>query len=234
MVLALIILLTGERSAFFTFFLFLFFLFIISKQKRLVFIISLSIVVSSLIVINSFSFLNNKYPFKTIINQSFLIEDNSKQEKTLDLLITNTNQNIPINKWLGHFERANEIIDKNKFFGSGFRNYRIVCFDYQKKYFDRKNISKCSTHPHNFHLEILSDNGILGYLMFIFFIIYLISTFIKGKHFENFGICLIFSLILAFIFPLKTTGSIFTTNYAFVFWYLIANYFFLINKTKEN
>ena len=234
LVLALIILLTGERSAFFTFFLFLFFLFIISKQKRLVFIISLSIVVSSLIVINSFSFLNNKYPFKTIINQSFLIEDNSKQEKTLDLLITNTNQNIPINKWLGHFERANEIIDKNKFFGSGFRNYRIVCFDYQKKYFNRKNISKCSTHPHNFHLEILSDNGILGYLMFIFFIIYLISTFIKGKHFENFGICLIFSLILAFIFPLKTTGSIFTTNYAFVFWYLIANYFFLINKTKEN
>ena len=103
--LALIILLTGERSAFLLFFVSIF-SFYYFKAKRLVFIISLSIVVSSLIVINSFSFLNNKYPFKTIINQSFLIEDNSKQEKTLDLLITNTNQNIPINKWLGHFERA--------------------------------------------------------------------------------------------------------------------------------
>ena len=50
-----------------------------------------------------------------------------------DLSLTKINHFIPLNKWIGHFQRANEIIEKNLFFGSGFRNYRIICFDYQKK-----------------------------------------------------------------------------------------------------
>ena len=43
---------------------------------------------------------------------------------------------------------------------------------------------------------------------------------------------MLFCLILSFIIPLKTTGSIFTTNYAFVFGYLIGNYFYLVKKIE--
>ena len=240
--LALTILLTGERSAYLSFFYFLFFLFIFSKNKKIIFFTSISIVIASLILISNLNFLKNKYPIQQIIQNKILVENKNSiissdnlEDTSLDSInLKNINNNIPIYKWLGHFERAIEIIEKNLFFGSGFRNYRIVCFEYQIKFFERKNISKCSTHPHNFHLEILSDNGIVGYLAFIIFIFYLFTTFIKGKLNNNFGITIIFCLILAFVFPFKPTGSIFTTNYAFVFWYLVGNYFFLIRNIKNS
>jgi len=239
--LALTILLTGERSAYLSFFYFLFFLFIFSKNKKIIFFTSISIVIASIILISNLNFLKNKYPIQQIIQSKILVENKNSiissdnlEDSSLDSInLKNINNNIPIYKWLGHFERAIEIIEKNLFFGSGFRNYRIICFEYQIKFFERKNISKCSTHPHNFHLEILSDNGIVGYLAFIIFVFYLFTTFIKGKLNNNFGITIIFCLILAFIFPFKPTGSIFTTNYAFVFWYLVGNYFFLIRNIKN-
>ena len=238
--LSIVILLTGERSAYLSFLIFLFFLFIFSKNKKIIFTTLLCVSLSFLILINSIDFLNNKYPLKNIIQDSNVMNENSNLSdknknkiEDLDLSLTKINSFIPLNKWIGHFQRANEIIEKNLFFGSGFRNYRIICFDYQKKYFDKKNIDKCSTHPHNFHLEIISDNGFIGYLFFLIFIFYFFRTFIKGKHNSNLGITMIFCLILSFVFPFKTTGSIFTTNYAFVFWYLVANYFFLIKKEKN-
>tara|TARA_B100001996_G_C18597287_1_gene568369 strand:- start:592 stop:1092 length:501 start_codon:yes stop_codon:yes gene_type:complete len=165
-----------------------------------------------------------------------IVEKSEKNElensKVSSELINVTNNFMPIKKWQGHFDRSIEIFKKNIFFGSGFRNYRIVCIDYQEKYFNSVNISKCSTHPHNFHLEIISDNGISGYLIFLFFLVYIIKIFFNQKLYNEFGICVIFCLILSFVVPFKTTGSIFTTNYAFVFWYIISNYFFLIKKNS--
>ncbi len=232
------ILLTGERTSFLTGFYFLFFLFLFSSNRKFVFFTTISIILISIFTISNVSYLKNKYPIYDILKTSIIIEKdenlNSSTNNKDNNIINITNNYIPVDKWKGHFERSIEIFKKNVFFGSGFRNYRIVCFDYQKKYFGSKNISKCSTHPHNFHLEIISDNGIFGYLIFIVFVIYIIRLFIKEKLRNNFGSCMLFCLILSFIIPLKTTGSIFTTNYAFVFWYLIGNYFYLVKKIEKN
>ena len=75
-------------------------------------------------------------------------------------------------------------------------------------------------HPHNYYLEILTETGFVGFLitLLIFFnILYL--TFIK-KYFSNSNIKdnnlitpFIF-LFIAEIFPLKNTGSFFTTGNA--------------------
>ncbi len=232
--LLIFILLTGERTSFLTGLYFLFILFFLSNKKKYVFYSSAISIIFSLLLIYNFEFLKNKYPVYEILQNSIDVKKNvlvSNYEPNINK--TDINKFIPVHKWQGHFERSIEIFKKNIVFGSGFRSYRIVCFEYQKKYFKSENISKCSTHPHNFHLEILSDNGILGYLIFLIFIFYLCKNFFIERYYNNFGISLLFCLILSFIIPLKTTGSVFTTNYAFVFWFLISNYLYLIKKYKN-
>ena len=55
--------------------------------------------------------------------------------------------------------------------GSGLKSFRYKCFDYEKY-----ESVLCSTHPHNYHLEILHDTGLLGFLMLVYFsIVVLIS-----------------------------------------------------------
>ena len=238
LILSIFILLSGERSAFLSFFIFLFFTFFISKNKKLIFFTSVGILIASIILVSNITFLSKKYPIEKMIESRIFLNsenltlslDTNENLSSTSIEEKNINYRVPLYKWYGHFERSIEIIKKNTFFGSGFRNYRIICFEYQKKYFNSENISKCSTHPHNFHLEILSDSGVIGYFLFITFSFYIVLKFFNSKFRDNLGITMIFCLILSFIFPLKTTGSIFTTNYAFVFWYLVSNYLFLIKK----
>ena len=60
-------------------------------------------------------------------------------------------------KYFAHYETAISIFKNNPILGVGNKNFRHECG--QKEYF-RKNIkfteSRCSTHPHQIHFEILS------------------------------------------------------------------------------
>ena len=70
------------------------------------------------------------------------------------------------------------------------------------KYFNEKinatNI-RCATHPHQVHLEILSEQGIVGYFLIFYFVIWFsiknIKISLKNKnvyHLSNVGYLLIF------------------------------------------
>ena len=94
----------------------------------------------------------------------------------------------------------------NKYFGGGVKTFRFNC---------SKAFYNCNTHPHNYYLEILADLGIFGLLLIIFIFLYLIlkSFLIKETIITPF----IFIFIIE-IFPLKSTGSFFTTsNATFIF-----------------
>ncbi len=97
----------------------------------------------------------------------------------------------------------------------------------------------CSTHPHNYYLEILSEGGIIGaFLLIAFFIVLLknsITNQFEKKYPTNPEKYLIIPIILVFfleIWPLRSTGSFFTTWNATFFW-LIAGILFATN-TKKN
>ena len=76
----------------------------------------------------------------------------------------------------------------------------------------------CSNHPHNYYLQILTETGIIGFLViFIIALLFLIFIFknfklLKGNSIEHYLIlsCVI-SLFLEMI-PLRNSGSIFSTN----------------------
>ena len=106
----------------------------------------------------------------------------------------------------------------NKFIGGGIKNFRYYCHV-------RPNVDKdaefiCNMHPHNYYLEILTEIGLLGLLIIlsVFIISLYISIFKKyfshGNRSDNHHIVPFMFLFLTEIFPIKSTGSFFTTGNA--------------------
>ena len=72
---------------------------------------------------------------------------------------------------------ALNIWSQNKVIGTGPGSFRHQCnLEKYKLSLKYKNDS-CSTHPHNYYLEILSELGFLGLLFFIIFVFKIISDF---------------------------------------------------------
>lgn len=111
---------------------------------------------------------------------------------------------------------------ENKILGKGYKSSRRYCYDKIPK------DQFCLPHPHNYHLEILHDTGLIGYLLCCLFVISVLKRIIFNiKKEKNFKKKLIYSLLLINFFiilwPLKSTGSIYTTWVATFFW-LIASF----------
>ena len=144
------------------------------------------------------------------------------------------------NQYVGHYSRAIDIFRENYIFGTGFKSYRKICGTYETLHqpnqygTDGNKRLTCSIHPHNYHLEILSDTGVTGYLTFLSLIFYTIYLFFKKKLYRNFSVCILFSLIITYIFPLKPAGSFFSTNTAFIFWFLIGHFFYFSRSLDFN
>ena len=106
-------------------------------------------------------------------------------------------------------------------FGHGFKTYRNESF--KEKYTNNK-IKVGSTHPHQIHFEILSELGIVGYILIMSNLLYLI--FRKSKSDDD---LYIFGkiFILASLVPILPSGSFFTSYGTTIFF---INYSFLLKS----
>jgi len=119
-----------------------------------------------------------------------------------------------------HYSTGIKIFKNYPITGSGLKNFYFECLN--KKYEDKKfsfYAQRCTTHPHQFHIEILSQVGIFGYLTFLYIFIYFLGRglilYNKNKNILHLS-CLIFIFVSIFI-PVPT-GSFFTTYGATIFW----------------
>ncbi len=122
-------------------------------------------------------------------------------------------------------------IDK-KFFN---QNQKIISF---KPLFD----NGCNTHPHNFFMQILSEVGILGLLIYIFIGFYLLIGFINFlfniKIFKNLykyeidlKISLLFASFLVIFFPFFPSGNFFNNWISMIIYFPVG---FLLNFIDKN
>lgn len=102
----------------------------------------------------------------------------------------------------------------NLLLGVGPNNFRNLCDE--EKYKEKRRFS-CSTHPHNFYLQLFAEGGIfsLTILLTLFFFVFrlLFYKFNNVKIFKSNFIIFEFKVILigifCNIFPLTTTGNFF-------------------------
>ncbi len=199
----------GERSNFIkTFIMISLFIFLFEKQfiKRKIFIFLLLIgLIYSIISLNE----SYKSRFLKQLILPFIKNPISYVEKS---------------SYIDHYKAGIQIFNENKFFGVGLKNYRKIVKD--KKYVNP------SIHPHQIHIELLSELGILGYLCFIIFFIYnflnLKNNLIITQNYYNLSGLL---FIISCLIPLLPSGSFFTSHAAALFW---MNFAFMNFSNKIN
>ncbi len=119
----------------------------------------------------------------------------------------------------------------NPIIGNGIKSFRIKCLT--KLHLPNRI---CQNHPHNYYIELLNNTGLLGALLFICAVFYLIiNKFFNFKYYEKneklLFICLLIIIITEF-FPLKSSGSFFSTANSF-FTFLILGMLNGLKKIKE-
>ena len=101
----------------------------------------------------------------------------------------------------------------------------------------------CNTHPHNYLLQFLSELGIIGFLFYFIFFVYLLIGFskiilLKLSHYklQNFqkAIFIMIGSIFIELLPILPSGNFFNNWLSMVFFFKIGVIFFLIQNNKSN
>ena len=122
------------------------------------------------------------------------------------------------------YKAAFNIFLDNQIFGIGPKMFRIECSSYIS------NLDPCTTHPHNFYLQTLSETGLIGFFFISFFYCYLLVSFFKifinKKH--NLNIIYSFALLslLVQLFPLFPSGNFFNNWLCIIMFYSLGLFFY--------
>ncbi len=214
----------------------LFFIFA-NRRKKLLTLLSIPI----------FIFFANTHPNEKLrlSYQSFFTHSSMVYEKFLDnytyLESVQNPQDSQENKVLaveerysgsGHaniFSMAVHLWSKNKLIGIGYKNFFEKC--------DVLDNLICSAHPHNIYLDILLTSGIIGFSIFSIILLSLIVKSLKAIYLKEEDKKLTYCLFISFFsfyFPLKSTGSLFSTYYGTFSFLIMALCVFHFNNIIKN
>jgi O-antigen ligase len=216
-----LIIYSGERTAFYLFSIFNLILFIkfeIYKNKKN----TLKIILISFIIILFFfksSFFNRI--FVMTASQITIL----KEEQYKVVAFTPTHQELYVS--------AFNIFKKYPIFGSGLKTFRTEC---KNKNYSQSELG-CSTHPHNFYIQILSEVGILAFIIFVITYLY-ISKFIfkeldtsQPSNLRKFEYILYLSFFVI-LFPLAPSGNFFN-NWLSIMIFFSAGILTALTKYKK-
>lgn len=224
-ILCILIMITGERSATLTILLTLIFTLIQYKVNFKIKLISFTFLIALTILMIS---LNPHIRGRYIDFFSYDMKENS------NLL---NYEKIATTPWGLHAQKSLKLIIDKPFIGHGIKSFRVKCDNY-KLYIDRekKKHQSCSTHPHNLILELLTEQGILGFFLFFafFFVIFKRSILDYGFFSKDFSLISLRSLIFVLIFIPKPVGSIFSSVNATMIWFCVSLFVFKIFKKNKN
>ena len=99
----------------------------------------------------------------------------------------------------------------------------------------------CTTHPHNFYLQLLSETGIIGFIFLISLFLYLVFLLIKNFIYSilkkkpiltNFQICLLLGFLITLL-PFIPNGNFFNNWLSMIMFFPIGFYIFSLKKVKK-
>lgn len=195
------IFISGERSAVFQFGLFCLISGFLLRKKINFYKIFFIIITLTSIVFISFESVSNR-----IITQTF--EQITGNENLHD---NNGNQlKLDKNKFIylsiahdAHARTALKMFMSKPLFGHGPNSFRKVCGNY--KY----NDFSCTTHPHNFYLQLLAETGLVGFLFLTYFLIFLLYQIYKNKFSNKLALHITIVYFLIYFIPIIPSGNFF-------------------------
>ena len=129
-----------------------------------------------------------------------------------------------------HFLTAFEIFKNYPYFGTGHRTFRMSCDKDEIKSKIHTNVPGCSTHPHNTYLEILSDFGLFGLMVFLISTIILLYKFIINGIHKNYAMGF-FASFITIIWPISSSGNFFNNRVAIMNFFILG---ILLLYSKKN
>ena len=225
----LIILLTGERNALLIFLICIILFFLFQKKLKIYNILIYNfifLIILFVLSLNSSSIKTRYINFLGVLNV----------EKEANLV-----EKIKNNPWGYHYQAAFELFLKKPLVGHGHKSFRYKCSettidkDTIKRRHHYKGYRACSSHSHNYMMEFLSENGIIGFLFYIIFLLIIFLKILKARKYPNNNYLLfgVGTLLLAILFPFKPSGSFFTTFNASIFFYLLGFFIYSTRQIKQ-
>ena len=220
------VIMSGNRMPAGMFFLSLIFLMVFEKSLRKSLIIVL-IVFFSIVYIFGKTNDQIKLHYSSFITKSVEVFDyfNKKYNPS------SSGQSKITNTYIKEFQTGISTWQENKIFGGGVKSFYYNC---AKKSEVEQNLKGCSSHPHNYYVQISAELGLFGlFLAILLFSFIIFKSLKKILFYKEFGekkmLLPFFILFIVEIFPFKTTGSFFTTTNATYLFILIP---FIIGLTE--
>jgi O-antigen ligase len=214
-----LVLISGERAAYFLYSLsFLFIVIFMKDYAKFRIVISVASAIVVIIIISNFDLVKNRMlsePSSTITKSIFTPEHDS---------LIRTAFNIFLDKPV---------------FGHGPKMFRVICKD--EKY--AVGITPCMTHPHNFYVQLLAETGIVGF-SFLFsafaYVVYCVYRQFKSivlrqkKYLTNYQVCLLAGILIN-VWPITTNGNFFH-NWLMIVYSLPVGFYLhsIYGKNREN
>ena len=220
-----LIYLSGERSSFFFLNLSTIFIIILIKEYQKFRLITFII---AIICITIFSYNIGS----TMTNRMF-----TNPAKDMGFIKSSKDPVIFTKEHDSLIRTAYKMFKDHPILGHGPKMFRVKCED--QKYAVSKD--SCSTHPHNFYLQLLAETGIIGFLFLFVSLIYVLyaalrqfKTIIFGqkRFLKDYQVCLLAAILIT-VWPLSPNGNFFH-NWLMIIYSLPVGFYLQSIYSKNN
>ena len=256
-----VVFVTGERLSFMilNIYYLLFIIFLFKTKLNKFFFIFSTIIIFSLILVFSSSFkarssFDNTITQSTALNYTYCQEtkkniiSNPKLSESWNYVedksfIPNCHPIVKIFDYeiyyvftimhFNHYLSAIEMFKDNKYFGVGPKIFRKICNN--KDYY--LNEFSCSSHPHNYYIQLLSETGLVGFslisIIYLSFIYLFFNNITKHNNKDFLSKYILISSFLVNLFPFFPGGNFFN-NWNSIIYTLPLGFLIALYNTKKN